>query len=186
MHPSSKRACAAILLAGAMTPAFAAPPPKAKPAPAPAATRSMGSSPSSSAGGIEEGQIEIGGLFAWFKSDATDVGLAFVNGGYMYTDVLELRLGVIALLGDASGGFLTPGVDYYITQFQLPVMPYAGAGYALGYGDAKDISSIDLHVGVKQFLTERIALDYRFTYQQPTDSDYDAIQILMAGFSYYL
>ena len=172
--------CGALVLAGALSPAFAAP--AAKPAAAPAPTHS---STMSSAGSLQEGQIEVGGLLAWFKSDAQDIGLAIVNGGYMLTDTLEGRVAWTALLGDASGGFITPGVDWYL-PVQAPVLPYVGGGYALAYGDVSDFSSIDLHFGVKQFLTERVALDYRFTYQQPTDSDFDSTQIMMVGFAYYL
>ena len=172
---NATRICAGVLLAAAMAPALAAPP----------ASKPMASSTPAPTGSLQAGQVEVGGLLAWFKSDQTDLGLAIVNGGYMYTDSLEFRLAWTALLGDASGGFLTPGVDYFL-PVQLPVLPYVGAGYALAYGDVDDLSSIDLHFGIKQFLTERVALDYRFTYQEPTDSAFDSTQIMMIGFSYYL
>jgi hypothetical protein len=164
------------LLAAAMAPAMAAPPP-AKPAARPA--------PVSAAGSIQEGQIEFGGLFAWFKSDAADLGLLTLGGGLMVTDQLEARVDWTALLGDASGGFITPGVDFFI-PIEAPVLPYVGGGYSLAYGDLDDLSSIELHAGIKQFLSERIALDYRLRYQMPTDSDYDSMQILQVGFAYYL
>lgn len=165
-----------VLLAAALTPALAATPAK------PATTRTA---PPSAAGSIQEGQMEVGGLFAWFKSDDFDVGLLTASGGLMITDQLEVRLDWTALLGDASGGFLTPGADFFI-PVEAPVLPYVGGGYSLGYGDLGDFDSIELHAGVKQFLTERIALDYRLRYQQPTDSDLDAMQILQVGFAYYL
>jgi len=171
--------CGVLMLAGLSVPALAAPPP-AKSSSAPM------SSGSNFGSVISEGQIEVGGLLAWFKNDASDVGIAMANAGYMFTDDLEFRVSWLALLGDASGGFITPGVDYYFKNFNVPVVPYVGGGYALAYGDAEDLSAIDLHAGVKQFLTERIALDYRLTYQEPTDSDFDSSQILMIGFAYYL
>ncbi|MGH8482049.1 MAG: hypothetical protein ACRES8_06285 [Nevskiaceae bacterium] len=174
MSNTATRICAAFLLAGAMTPALAAEP-----------ARSAQRAPTGSAGSIEKGQIEVGGLFAWFKSDAFDLGLLIANGGYMVTDSLEARLSWTALLGDASGGFITPGVDFFL-PVDLPVLPYVGGGFALAYGDVDDLSSIELHFGVKQFLTERIALDYRFSYQEPTDSDFDSTQIMQVGFAYYL
>jgi hypothetical protein len=164
------------LLAAAMTPALAAPP---------ATTATTRTAPPSAAGSIQEGQMEIGGLFAWFKSDASDLGLLLVSGGYMFTDELEAKLGWTALLGDVSGGFITPAVDFFL-PIEAPVLPYVGGGYALGYGDAADLDSIEVHVGVKQFLTERIALDYRFTYQEPTDSAFDSSQVMQVGFAYYL
>jgi hypothetical protein len=164
---------AAVLLAAAMSPAFAQ---KAAPQ----------STTIGAPAGIEAGQIEIGGQLAWFKSDETDVGLAIVNGGYMYTDQIEFKLAWIALLGDVSGGFINPGADYLFTGIHPTVVPYAGGGYAMGYGDASDLDSIEVHAGVKQFLTERIAIDYRFSYQSPTDSAYDASQVMLIGFSYYL
>jgi hypothetical protein len=104
----------------------------------------------------------------------------------MVTDQLEARVAWTALLGDASGGFITPGVDFLFTNLQLPVVPYVGGGYSLAYGDVDDLSSIEVHVGVKQFLTERVALDYRFSYQEPTDSAFDSTQIILIGFAYYL
>jgi hypothetical protein len=162
------------LLAVAMTPALAA-----TPATKPAAA------PPSAAGVLQEGQMEVGGLFAWFKSDASDLGLLLLSGGYMLTDQLEAKLGWTALLGDASGGFITPAADFFL-PIEAPVLPYVGGGYALGYGDAADLDSIEVHFGVKQFLTERIALDYRFTYQEPTDSAFDSSQIMQVGFAYYL
>lgn len=178
--------CGALMLAGLSVPALAAPPAKPAPVKATPASSSSMSSGSNFGGVISEGQIEVGGLLAWFKSDANDLGLALINGGYMVTDQLEVRAAWTALLGDASGGFITPGVDYLFTNLQLPVVPYAGGGYSLAYGDVDDLSSIELHVGVKQFLTERVALDYRFSYQEPTDSDFDSTQIFLVGFAYYL
>jgi len=172
---NATRIVTGVLLAAAMAPALAATP----------TSKPMATSPTSSAGALQAGQIEVGGLLAWFKSDATDLGLAIASGGYMYTDSLEFRVSWTALLGDASGGFLTPGVDYFL-PVKLPVLPYVGGGYALAYGDVDDLSSIDLHFGIKQFLTERVALDYRFTYQEPTDSAFDSTSIMMIGFSYYL
>jgi opacity protein-like surface antigen len=163
-----------VLLAAAMTPALAATP-VTKPAAA----------PPNAAGALQEGQMEVGGLFAWFKSDASDLGLLLLSGGYMFTDQLEAKLGWTALLGDVSGGFITPAVDFFL-PIEAPVLPYVGGGYAMGYGDAADLDSIEVHFGVKQFLTERIALDYRFTYQEPTDSAFDSSQIMQVGFAYYL
>ena len=99
----------AILLAGAMAPAFSAPP--ARPA-------------VSSAGSIDAGQMEVGGLFAWFKSDGFDLGLLIVNGGYMFTDEFEAKLSWTALLGDASGGFINPGVDCFLPLDRSGVDPF--------------------------------------------------------------
>jgi len=164
-------------LAVATMPALAA-----TPMTKPEATRTA---PPSAAGSIQQGQMEVGGLFAWFKSDAYDLGLLLVSGGYMFTDEFEAKLSWTALLGDASGGFINPGVDYFL-PIELPVLPYVGGGYAMGYGDAADLDSLEVHVGIKQFLTERIALDYRFTYQEPTDSAFDSSQIMQIGFAYYL
>jgi hypothetical protein len=174
--------CGALMFAGLSVPALAAAPAKSAPA------KSTASSNSGSNFGsvISEGQAEVGGLLAWFKSDVYDAGFLSANGGYMYTDQLELRVSWIALLGDVSGGFISPGADWYFTNLDLPVIPYAGAAYALAYGDADDLSSIDLHVGVKQFLTERLALDYRLQYLEPTDSDFDSTQFFQIGFAYYL
>lgn len=174
---SASKIFTGVLLAAAMTPALAA-----TPATKPAATRTA---PPSAAGSVQEGQLEVGGLFAWFKSDASDLGLLLVSGGYMFTDEFEAKVSWTALLGDVSGGFINPGVDYFL-PIELPVLPYVGGGYAMGYGDAADLDSLEVHFGVKQFLTERIALDYRFTYQEPTDSAFDSSQIMQVGFAYYL
>lgn len=171
MNNAVKRICAGIVLAGAMSPALAAQPMRTA---------------STSVGGLEPGQIEIGGQLAWFKSDATDVGLAIVNGGYMVTDQLEAKVAWTALLGDVSGGFITPGADWMFTGLHPTIVPYAGGGYSLAYGDAEDLDSIELHVGIKQFLTERIAIDYRLSYQEPTDSAFDSTQVMLIGFAYYL
>jgi hypothetical protein len=174
MNNVVKKICAGIVLAAAMSPALAAPPAST--------TRSAGSS----VGAIDEGAMEVGGLFAWFKTDTVDIGLAIVNGGYMVTDQLEGKLSWMAFLGDASGGLITPGADWLFTGLHPTVVPYAGGGYSLAYGDADGLDSIDLHAGVKQFLTERIAIDYRFSYLSPTDSAYDSTTIMQVGFTYYL
>ncbi len=173
MHNTVKRICAGVVLAAAMSPALAAPPAST--------TRTAGSS----MGALEAGQIEAGGLFAWFKTDAVDVGIAAIGGGYMVTDQLEARLNWFAFLGDVSGGLISPGADWLFTGLHPTMVPYAGGGYAVAYGDADGLDSIDLHVGVKQFLTERIALDYRLSYLSPTDSAFDPVQTMQVGFSFY-
>lgn len=164
--------CGAVMFAGLATPVLAATP--------------ASSAPASSGNAIQEGATEVGGLVAWFKSDLYDAGFVVLNVGRMFTDQLELRLSWIAILGDTSGGFISPGADYFFPNRNSNVVPYIGAAYGLGYGDASDLASLDLHAGLKQFLTERLALDYRFQYLQPTDSDFDSIQFFQVGFAYYL
>lgn len=168
--------CSALMLAGLSAPAFAAPP----------AAKSTAPAPMSSGSAIEQGAIEVSLQAIWVKADAIDAGAVILGGGYMYTDNLEFKANWTHLLGDTSGGFITPGADWFFTNLKLPVIPYAGGGFSLGYGDVDDFSSLELRVGVKQFLTERTTLDYRFAHEEPTDSDFDGFDIFTIGFSYYL
>lgn len=112
-----------------------------------------------------------------FSTDSMQVYSGTVGVGYFLTDPLEIK-GNISIIGLNGGGMnayvvpLTVGVDYHFNTKNKTV-PYVGLAvgvYIVGGGFEEDSGAIggvlgDGHAGLKQFLSEDVALDFRVGYQ---------------------
>ena len=151
-------------------------------------------SPGAYAAGVGEGDFEAGISvslamteieFAGTTQDS-DFGIIELSGGRFFTDQLEAKVGLSATTtADVTFGTLRLGADYLFSN-KTPgdVVPFAGAGFALGMFDT-ETDYLDLHGGVKYFFRERTSLEARLGFQSPTDSASDSITELLVGLNVY-
>jgi len=153
-------------------------------------------SPGVYAAGVGEGDFEAGISVSLTKTEVDfggatpdqdqDFGLIELSGGRFFTDQLEAKAGLSATTtATDTFGTLRLGADYLFTN-KTPgdVVPFAGAGFALGLFDT-ETDYLDLHGGIKYFFRERTSLEARLGFQSPTDSAYDAITELFVGLNVY-
>lgn len=189
----------AVVAALAWVPAHAAPPPAAKPAPKPAA-KSVGKlearvdGPSGS-GAVGKGDFEVS-VFANINStDGETFTMLGSSAGYFFTDQIQVQAGVSGFVATAykSVIFLL-GANYHFAPWKPQgvnnvIIPYVGAGLALavtevdtGFGTyAETNTDPAVRAGLKQFLGERISVNYELKY---TLSDPAATDLNM-GLSFY-
>jgi hypothetical protein len=143
--------------------------------------------------GVGEGDFEAGLSISLNSTEVesggttteSDFGQIEVSGGMFFTDQLEAKVGLSAVVTtDASFGTLKPGVDYLFNSGGGDLVPFAGAALALGMFDT-ETDYLDVHGGMKYFFRERTSVEGRLTLQQPTDSDYDTIVDLFFGLNVY-
>lgn len=155
--------------------------------------------------GTEAGKIELTGMGSYTHSWSSEGGggqntyLGSLGVGYFFTDALEAKINgtFVGFSGSGSTMYavqITAGPDYhFMTTGNL--VPYVGVygGVILmkgsfGGGDTSETGAmIDGHVGLKQFLSERMAIDYRVAYQYWSISDTSINNLMvMIGLSYQL
>lgn len=103
------------------------------------------------------------------KSDFGNIGAGF---GYFIDDMIELKGAVSMTVTDAGNfGVFSPGADF-VFMGKEKVAPFVGLAYGLAFGDSTGVDSdfIDLHGGVKFFISERASLELRLNRFDPTDS----------------
>ena len=137
-------------------------------------------------GGIEGGEKEIGGAFTVMKpSEGDTVWMLFGTLGYYMTPQVRLAaLGVITG-GEETTGIVGGTVDYLLNQ-GADVIPYVGAGLLTAVGDDSDSGALlDVHGGIKQFLSEKTSLNYEVKYYTSTDDTSSGVLMGTIGFSVY-
>lgn len=149
-------------------------------------------SPGAYAAGVGKGDFEAGLSVSLTSTSVeidgvaqgdSDAGVIEVSGGMFFTDQLEAKVALSAVVtADFTAGTLRPGVDYFFTSGS--VVPFAGAALGLGVFDS-ETDYIDVHGGVKYFFRERTSLEARLSFQNPTDSAYDAVTDLFVGLNVY-
>jgi len=136
---------------------------------------------------IRTGTKEIGFSGSFANHDGrTWQGSAYF--GYFYNSHLEI-LGI----GDFQGGSkrrdtgsIGPGIDWhFLTDKTTPeFLPYVGASYLVGLGrDMPD--ALEGHVGLKQFLTGKVAIKYQVGYGFDPSETSDSTFRATIGLSYF-
>lgn len=151
-------ALASITLLAAL-PATAAPPPAA------AKTTTVKAAPASSATGVGQGDFEftVFGLFI-SPDDGDSITLLGTSGGYYFADNIVAKASLFLVeSGGSRTGELGLGGDYLFSSFKpaainTPFVPYAGASFLIGIGDGESFPEI--HGGLKQFIGERVSVNY--------------------------
>ncbi len=142
--------------------------------------------------GIEKDDANLSLFGALTSTDDTDTLTVQLAGGYFYTETLELQGTILASYTDSSS-FETTVTGYGVNaNLYLPgnnpdIIPFVGGGATIVLVDSGGFSEtefgINAQAGIKQFLTEQVALNYQA--QIVSAGDYDAT-ILSVGFSIFL
>lgn len=144
------------------------------------------------ASGVGEGDFEAGVSVTMvtvaIESDSgdfdADAGIVQLSGGKFFTDQLEAKAALSAILSpDDTLGTLLLGADYLFNSGSN-VVPFAGAAFGLGVFDT-ETDYLDVHGGVKYFFRERVSLEGKLSFLSPTDSAYDSAIDLFAGLNFY-
>jgi hypothetical protein len=146
------------------------------------------------AGGIGEGDMEAGISvslasteldFAGSKTDS-DVGIIEIAGGKFFTDQLEAKVGLSAVMTtDSDAGTLKLGADYLFTgPSATEIVPFVGGAFGLGMFDT-ETDFLDVHGGIKYFFRERTSIEAKLSFLSPTDSAYDSATDLTVGINIY-
>lgn len=140
--------------------------------------------------GIEGGEKEIGGAFSIMKPKEGDaVWLLLGTAGYYFNP--NFRLSGLAIVtgsggddGDTTGIIGVTG-DYLFNDGQ-DMIPYVGAGLSKAVGDdAGSDALVDIHAGLKQFVSENTSINYEAKYSAITDDLGEGTISGTIGFSIY-
>lgn len=124
--------------------------------------------------GIEQGDVEIGISLNVSEPDEGD-GTTFIIGSYGYAVTQNLQILGAGFIGEAGGsefGNIGAGVDYLFGNADSDVVPFVGASYQLSVGDFDSTDFLDVHAGLKQFISERASIDYQIQRLEAVDSDF--------------
>ena len=137
---------------------------------------------------IAKGDKTISLFAALISTDANDTLFINASGGVFYTDVIELQ-GTVSLLD--SGNFTSTSFGananlYFPNNKNPDFLPYVGGGALLTLIDAGAFTDtsfgINGQVGMKQFLTENVAVNYQAQIVLADDTQF----ILSAGFTFFI
>lgn len=146
------------------------------------------------AGGVGEGDIEAGisvslastEIESGGTTEDSDVGLIELSGGMFFTDQIEAKVGLSAVVTtDVTSGTLKLGADYLFTgPNATEIVPFAGGAFGLGMFDT-ETDYLDIHGGIKYFFRERTSVEAKLSFLSPTDSAYDSATDLTVGINIY-
>lgn len=132
--------------------------------------------------GIEKDDKTFSIFAALISSDASDTLFVSAAGGYFYTDVIELA-GTVTLID--SNNFSSVGfggnANMYFPGKDPDLIPYAGGGATLTVDDFDTTFGINGQVGIKQFISEDVAMNY----QAQLILSSDTIFIMSAGITIF-
>lgn len=140
--------------------------------------------------GTTAGQLEVSGAFQITSPDGADDQYSIqAGGGYFLTDALEVKGTVIVFGGSGdldTRGFVGAGADYHFLP-ELDTVPYAGAFIMAQVGDDSSSDALlNLHVGVKQFVTETVSIFYEAAFYTSSGSDASDLVLGQIGISLFL
>lgn len=146
-------------------------------------------------GAVQKGLKEVGieGAFTYSDYNGGHSTDTYVAGtlGYFVTDAIEV-IGGISLnyfddeFGSGHSIMLGAGVDYHFNT-QSNFVPYVGASIFWGeydYGTTFDDFAGEVRGGIKQFLTDNVALKYQVFYRAYDKADSEDLGVGL-GLSYF-
>jgi hypothetical protein len=111
--------------------------------------------------------------------------------GFFFTDQAEV-LGIVNLnrssrtgQNSQTTGGIGAGLDWHFPMQGTPnFVPFVGASYLIGIGSGTP-DALEIHAGIKQFVTRNVAIKYQVGYGfDPSDSD-DTTFRASVGLSYF-
>lgn len=147
--------------------------------------------------GIQQGEKEISGNISIMNNSGGDFDstnyMVLGSFGYFVTGNVQVKGSglVFGTSGDSDMimGSILVGADYLFMP-TMEITPYAGGDVGVSYSkfESTDDTGVgfDVHVGIKQFLSDNTALNYELRYQMDT-ADLDSRLIMfMIGLNIYL
>ena len=145
--------------------------------------------------GVEKGtwELAMSGSYSNLDAGGSDIDMIQANlkAGYFTTSAFELS-GMLTYLDadlddlDLKATMLGAGADYHFGSGDI--LPYVGAAIYWVDVELEDLSdddfAWDIHAGLKQFVAENVAIDYRVTYVSFDDLDLDGFSVGF-GFSFF-
>jgi len=129
-------------------------------------------------GGIDSGSTEYSASFMFLKPEEGDYSQVLMGQvGFFAGSWLEV-LGKVIWYGDEGNtrGTIGGGVDIHLTPHQ-ELVPYLGAGLltSIGNVDLAEDTILDLHIGLKYFVTDSTSVNYSLNQWRdtgPSDTTY--------------
>lgn len=139
--------------------------------------------------GVAAGDLEAGASVSLTSTKTTDSGFIGGSIGYFFTDILQAKAAVSAIVTDtATFGIFSPGLDAVFFGSRK-VAPFVGASYGLSFGDdfTPGVSTdyYEGHGGVKFFIKERASLEAKLTKFEATESAASGRLELSLGLNIY-
>ncbi len=134
--------------------------------------------------GIKAGEKELSGSFSIMQPSEGDTGSMWMilgSAGYFLTSQIQLKgVGMIFGTKDMTSGIVGAGGDYLFGA-NVELIPYIGAGIMTSVGDLDMGLLLDVHGGIKQFISERTAINYEVKYMMSSKSDSESGSGLLMG-----
>jgi hypothetical protein len=138
--------------------------------------------------GVSKGTWELGlaGSYSSLDAGGVDIDLtqANVKAGYFASDSIQISGMLTYLNADLDGDSLTAtmlgsAIDYYFGSDGNAIVYIGASAYWVdvdleGLGSGDDFAW-DAHAGIKHFIADNVALDYRLSYMVFDDLDLDGI-----------
>ncbi|MGJ8669164.1 MAG: hypothetical protein ACSHXK_06720 [Oceanococcus sp.] len=125
---------------------------------------------------IERGDIELGVNLSVNSPDASGADDSlYVSANFGINVLSQLQVKVAGLVIESGGttiGSVGAGADYQL-NFGQAAVPFAGLSYQANVGDIDLTDFIDLHIGLKQFVGERMSIQYQLQKLEPVDDEFD-------------
>ena len=139
--------------------------------------------------GPDSGSTEVSASFMFLKPENGDYTQVVMGGmGFFVPSWLEIKGTVIWFGSEGStAGAAGGGIDIHVAPGQL-VVPYVGAGILACIGDRElaDDTMLDMHVGVKHFVSDGVSVNYSLS-QWTSSGESDTTYFLgLVGVSFYL
>lgn len=140
--------------------------------------------------GVKAGDLEIGVSGDLTSTEGSDSLNLSGSVGYFFTDNWQGKLAASLDVSDSAAGdsesvFIYTGADYnWAIADNKDLVPFAGGGVAFLTGDAS-AEFFDIHVGIKNFLSERTSLQTQLLFLSPFESGGDGVTQLQVGLNFY-
>lgn len=140
--------------------------------------------------GVAKGTWELGlaGSYSSLDAGGVDIDLtqANIKAGYFASDKVQVSGMLTYLNADLDGDSLTAtmlgtALDYYFSSDANAIVYIGASAYWVdvdldGYGSGDDFAW-DAHAGIKHFVADNVAIDYRVSYMVFDDLDLDGISL---------
>ncbi|MDF1779991.1 MAG: outer membrane beta-barrel protein [Alcanivoracaceae bacterium] len=134
---------------------------------------------------LAKGDKEVGATLQYQSVDSIDITLLTGSVGQMFTDKLLGKFGLSMVDADGMKSTALAGeAQYLLGDGGADFIPYVLGGLAMYDSDAaEDIEfGFSIGAGLKQFVSERTAVNYEFRHTALPDFDIDGITI---GINFY-
>lgn len=136
--------------------------------------------------GIQAGEKELGFAITGMSSDAGGTTVMIMGScGYFLTSHFQLKVIAMVMSYDDNTLGIFGGATDFIFGTSLRVAPYVGAGLLVAGGDLDTTAMIDIHGGLKHFMSEGIAINYEIKSMSDISDPGEMIFVSTIGLNFY-